>query len=335
MTRQLPKPTMHRRTVKMADFPALTLKECADRIISTEKPLVLMHIRPDGDTVGSCAALCEIFKELGREVKYACDDAIPDRLAFLLSDFEPAEELDGYDPVSIDVASPSQLGGLADKINVCFMIDHHEISTPFAPHYTVRGASSAGEVLYSIARELEARGLIKISQRMAYLLYAAISSDTGGFIFSNAKESTYLAAAHLVSLGIDHADANHRLFMSKSKDQILAEGFTASKLKTHADGRISYATISRADAESLGIGIEHFETAIDIVRSVLGSQIAFVIKETDRGLKASMRSVGANVAEVAARHGGGGHIRAAGCNIVADSAEDAARILLSELEEIL
>lgn len=171
----------------MADFPALTLAECADKIVGTENPLVIMHIRPDGDTVGSAAALCEIFKAMGREVRYTCDDAIPERLAFLLTDFEPADGLDGYTPVSIDVASPSQLGGIFDKIKVDFMIDHHEISTPFAPHYTVRGASSAGEVLYEIAKELEKRGIIKISTRMAYLLYAAISSDTGGFIFPTLK----------------------------------------------------------------------------------------------------------------------------------------------------
>ena len=190
-------------------------------------------------------------------------------------------------------------------------------------------------MLYGIAKELEGRGLIKISQRMAYCLYAAISSDTGGFIFSNAKAETYRIAAELVALGIDHADINHRLFMSKSREQILAEGFVASKIKTAAEGRISYATISKSELDTLGVDVVHFDTAIDVVRSLLGAEIAFIVKETDRGLKVSMRSTGANVAEVAAQHGGGGHIRAAGCSVDAKSVEDAAKILVSELKNTL
>lgn len=319
----------------MADFPALTLAECADRIVGTEKPLVIMHIRPDGDTVGSCAALCEIFRTLGREVRYTCDDEIPERLKFLLADFVRCDDIEGYDAVTIDVASPSQMGALAEKVTPLFMIDHHAVSTPFAPHYTVPSASSAGEVLYGLTKELESRTLIKISQNVAYYLYAAISSDTGGFVFSNATENTYRIAAELISHGIDHADINHRLFMSKSKEQILAEGFVASKIETSANGKISYATISLSEVESLGVPMVHFDCAIDVVRSLLGAEIAFIVKETDRGFKASMRSTGANVAEIAARHGGGGHVRAAGCTVAAESVEEAARILLGELETIV
>ena len=319
----------------MADFPLLTLSECADRIAQIDNPVVVMHIRPDGDTVGSCAALCEIFKALGKEPKYICDDPIPERLGFLLKNNAPAESTDGCSVVSIDVASPSQMGGIAEKVAVSFSIDHHAVNTPFAPNYTVAAASSAGEVLFGIAKELEARGLIRLTKEIAYPLYAAISSDTGGFLFSNAKEATYRAAAELIAVGIDHAEINHKLFMSKSREQILAEGFTASKIKTSKDGKISYATVSSAEIDSLGIAPEHFETAIDVVRSLLGAEIAFVIKASPRGFKASMRSLGANVAEVAARHGGGGHIRAAGCNIEAETVEAAAEILLSELEKIV
>ena len=319
----------------MSDFPLLTLTECADRIVDTKNPLVVMHIRPDGDTVGSCAALCEIFKALGREVKYICDDKIPERLSFLTKDLEAAEGTDGYDAVSIDVASPSQMGGLADRVNIRFSIDHHAVNTPFAPNYTVPDASSAGEVLFGVAKELEARGLIEITDKIAYPLYAAISSDTGCFAFSNSSAATHRSAAELIAIGIDQADINHRLFMSKSRLQILAEGYTASAMKSSDDGKIAYAVISLNDMRALGVDGSYFDTAIDVVRSLADVEIAFVIKESERGFKASMRSVGANVAEGAAHHGGGGHIRAAGCTVEAESAEDAAKILLEELKSIL
>ena len=146
----------------MPDYKALTLSECVDALIKADDPLVLMHVRPDGDTVGSAMALCEILRAMGKETQYACADKIPDRLLFLTEGMCEAEALDGRTAIAIDVASPAQLGELYDKADVALTIDHHAVNTPFSPHYTLPGASSAGEVLYGIAKELEARGLIKI-----------------------------------------------------------------------------------------------------------------------------------------------------------------------------
>lgn len=318
----------------MPEFEAISVSECADRLLAVNNPLVLMHIRPDGDTVGSSAALCEIFRAMGKEARYACADKIPERLAFLTEGLLCANTFDGYEAIAVDVASPAQLGEFFDKVKVSLTIDHHEFNTPFSPNYTVKGASSAGEVIFGIARELESRGAIKMNKRIAERLYAAISSDTGGFVFSNAAADTYRNAAELIEYGIDHADINHKLFMSKTPEQISAEGLVASKVKRSAQGKIAYAVISREDMESIGLTSADFDCGIDVVRSIMGVEIAFIVKETERGFKASLRSVGANVAEIAAKHGGGGHIRAAGCTVEAATVSEAAEILISELSEL-
>lgn len=318
----------------MPDFKALTLTECADTLLKVKNPAVLMHIRPDGDTVGASMALCEMFRAMGIEARYASADTIPERLSFLTEGLLPAESLEGYEAIAVDVASPAQLGELFDKVTVTLTIDHHEFNTPFSQNYTVKGASSAGEVMLGIARELEHRGAIRINKKIAERLYAAISSDTGGFIFSNAAPETYRCAAALIEYGIDHADINHRLFMSKTREQIAAEGLVASKINCALDGKISYAVISRKDMDGVGLSSADFDCGIDIVRSLMGAEIALIVKETDRGFKASMRSLGKNVAEIAARHGGGGHVRAAGCTVEAKSVNEAAEILVSELTEL-
>ena len=319
----------------MAEYKALSLAECVDRLLKVERPLVLMHIRPDGDTVGSGAALCRIFEALGRPAAYLSGDKIPDRLAFLVEGLTLADSTDGYECVSIDVPSPMQLGRLADE-KIELMIDHHEVSTPFAPHYTVGGASSAGEVLYGIARELIAAKLIELTPAIAAPIYAAIASDTGGFAYSSATPETYRAAAELIECGIDHADINHRLFSSKPPLQLRAEGLVASKIATAADGKIAYATVTRAEREALGIPFEHFETAIDVVRSLMGATLSFVIKETDGGeYKASLRSTERCVADIAKRHSGGGHRLAAGCTPKAATLNDAANMLVRELTALL
>lgn len=318
----------------MPEIKAISLSECANKLLGIKKPLVLMHIRPDGDTVGSSAALCEIFRAMGKDARYACADKISERLSFLTEGLLEAEDYDGYEAIAVDVASPAQLGELFDKADVILTIDHHEFNNPFSPNYTVKGASSAGEVIFGIAKELEKCGAIKINKRIAERLYAAISSDTGGFVYSNADADTYRSAAELIEYGIDHADINHKLFMSKTPEQISAEGLVASKIKCTSDGKIASAVISKADMDSVGLSSTDFDCGIDIVRSVMGAEVALIVKETDRGFKASLRSVGKNVAEIAARHGGGGHIRAAGCTVEAATANEAAEILISELSEL-
>jgi phosphoesterase RecJ-like protein len=169
-----------------------------------------------------------------------------------------------------------------------------------------------------------------MTKEIASPLYAAMSSDTGGFMYSSATPDTYRAAAQLMECGIDYSDINHKLFNSKSEKQIKAEGFVAEKMI--ADGNISYAAITLADRECLGINAEDFETAIDVVRARIGTEIAFVLKEQEVGkYRVSLRSVGFNVADVAKEFSGGGHIRAAGCSVSADSAEAAAALIIKAI----
>ncbi len=324
-----------------SDYKKLSARECAEALLSIERPLVMIHVRPDGDAVGSGAALCEIFRQFGRHPRLICADAIPKRLDFILDMCSPeslANDASGYDAVSIDVASPAQLGSLySEKTPPILMIDHHAVGEMFADGYIDPAASSAAEALFDITDELIALGKIQMNDRLAIALYAAISSDTGRFCFSNTSSKTHMRAAELLSRrGIDFADINNRLFFSKSESQIRAEGFVGASLKTEADGRIAYASVTLSDIEELGLCTEDFETAIDIVRSLSGCEIAIFTKEISDGTyKISLRSTGANVAEAAKAFGGGGHIRAAGCTIKAENASDALASVLCEIKRII
>ena len=323
---------------KSNKYAILSAKECALRILDIKKPLVLIHVRPDGDAVGSAAALSEIFRQLGEDPSILSADKIPSRLEFILEKTGAciAENTEGCTAVSIDVASPAQLGALDGSVpKPMLMIDHHAVGEQFADGYIAPEASSAAEALYEVAVELESMGKIKINKILAYALYAAISSDTGCFAYSNAKSKTHLVAARLMELGIDTADINQKLFYSKSKEQISAEGFVSSKIETAHDGKTAYAIITKADRCALGLSSEYFETAIDVVRSLSGVEIAFVVKENDEGkFKISLRSCGADVASVAKQFGGGGHIRAAGCSVVANDSNDAARQIICAIDKM-
>ena len=319
----------------MADYKVLDVRGCAERILEIEHPLVVMHVRPDGDTVGSCAALMYIFHKLGKAPLWACSDPIPERLEFLLSSYREAYryEYDSSTVVTVDIPTKEQIGDLYDFMpRVSLMIDHHEVGVPFADNFIIGGASSAGEVVMQIVEELIEMDKITLDPALAYPLYAAISSDTGCFRYSNATPDTMRRGASLIEVGIDAEEINHKLFNSKSQRQIRAEGFVSEKIETKYSGRVAYATVTRRERDRLGVLMEHLETAIDVVRSVEMVEISFVIKETDKGeFKASLRSTGADVAAICARFGGGGHIKAAGCTIPARSIDEAARRLLREL----
>ena len=308
----------------MTDFKALDAKECAERLLRIENPLILMHARPDGDTVGSGIALCEIFKALGKAPVYISEDNIPKRLEFITEGNTLATSFEGKEVIAIDVASPKQAGKILESLpKPVLMLDHHEVGLPFADYYTVKGLSSAGEVVLNVALELEKMGKIKLTKKIAYPIYTAISSDTACFRYSSTNGKTHEMAARLINTGIDFSDINHKLFNSKLPEQIKAEGFTSSKIKTAFGGKVAYAEISLAERQALGLDSEFFETAVDVVRQLFGVQIAFVVKESNSGeFRASLRSLGANVAKIAEELGGGGHVRAAGCSPSANSAEE-------------
>ena len=323
----------------MTEFKSLTIKECAERLLEIKRPLIIMHANPDADTVGSAAALADIFEMLGERAHYLCHDKIPARLAFLLDRLSPAEDLSGLTPIAVDIASPAMLGSCRDiltgELSVRLMIDHHEVGEMFADCYKIPGASSAGEVVLDIALLLESMGKITLTKQLAEHLFAAMSSDTGAFRYSNATADTYKKAGMLLSLGIDHARISHLLYFSKSEAQIRAEGLASAKLKTAAGGKIAYSYVTQSELSNSSLHLSDFDTAIDIVRSLIGVEIALFAKEVRPGeFKASLRSTGADVSLIAKEFGGGGHVRAAGCTVSGATAEDAISAILFEIEKI-
>lgn len=326
-------------------YNALSVKDAAERLARTQRPLFVMHHRPDGDTVGSAAALMHIALAMGKEPFGICADKVPERLAFLTEGLSVSTSLPAppFTPIAVDVASAAQLGSLAglfEENGVCFdsMLDHHAVGTPFADHLVIPSAAAASEVVFSIAEELMRMGYLPaLPGAAARALYAALSSDTGCFRYSNVTPKTMRTAAALLdNSAVDAADINHRLFEMKSKRQLRAEAFAIEHTETTCDGKIAWVVITQKDKLALGIEEEHLETAIDMVRSREGVDIAVAIRETPEGtFRASMRSNGFDVASVASCFGGGGHVRAAGCSVPALSANEALAAVLDEIKRQL
>lgn len=328
-------------------FKALSFDELCQRLCQKKKTLIIYHIRSDADAVGSAFALKELLRVMDIPAYCLCSDEMPERLQFLADGTQGSvllcdDMMPDYEQViSVDSASPAQLGELFVRLrrDVDIMIDHHASGTPYADNYIEPTAAATGEIIYAIAKRLVEMGEIEaIPPRVINCVYAAISSDTGGFRYANATPRTLRIGAELLEAGVDGAEINRLLFDSKSIKQIRAEGETIKRLRSHADGRVVCSLLPYSVKQELALEDEHMGTLIDIPRSVFGAEIAFVVKqESPEGVfRVSMRSAtDFDVSAVCARFGGGGHKRAAGCSVNAASIEDAERKILDVIYEKL
>lgn len=323
-------------TTTMSEYRKLSLTELVGRIRRGDSTLVLLHRHPDGDAVGSGFALKLILEAMGCMAYCVCEDEIPERLRFLTEglqnsilrenlpiDFVPAQIL------SVDTASPAQAGVLYPvyKGHFDLMIDHHERGEMYADGYVDGSASSAGELVYRLSRELLRVGaLTALPARVDCLLYAAISSDTGCFRYSNASPETHAAAAELLKADFDSAEINRNLFEVKSHKLLLAEKVGFDRLHLFADGKIGIVDMPYDVKVAHGFTDEHFDTLVEVARGLQGVQVAAAIRQpTAEGFyRVSMRSsCSVDVAAICARFGGGGHVKAAGCTIACEEGMEA------------
>ena len=331
----------------MTDFKRLTFSELCDKLCENKRTLIIYHVRSDADAVGSAFALRQLLVLMGIPTLCACADEVPDRLRFISDDAQGSVlldsdvDIDHERVISVDSASPSQLGELFNSLkrDVDIMIDHHAMGTVYADCYIEPDASATAEIIFSIAKELKNRGAIEyLPINILNYIYAGISSDTGGFRFSNATPKTHRIAAELIEAGVDGASINHLLFSSKSAKQIKAEGEASRRINFYSSKTVAIASIPYSTIFALGLDETCMETIIDIPRSIAGVQVAVAIRQpsSKNKFRVSMRSVGdIDVSKICAAFGGGGHMRAAGCTVEALGIEDAERLIVREIKNYL
>ncbi len=320
------------------------------RIKDGEDTLIVFHRHPDGDAIGSGFALRVILSAMGCRAYCVCEDEIPERLRFLTgemqtsilndrlpADFTPAQI------ISVDTASPSQMGTLFDVYGdrVTLMIDHHGKGDMYADGWISPDSAATGEMILVLAEEWIRTGrLASIPSEAMKLLYAAISSDTGCFRYSNATPATHLAAARLLEADFDAADINHRLFAVKSEKLLRAEKAGFDRLRLFLGGRLGIVDIPIAVKREHGFTDEHLDTLVDVARSLAGVEVAVAIRQPSEepvfrvSMRASCNDV--DVSEICAAFGGGGHKKAAGCTLTeAADMEAAVRIIAEALGRVM
>lgn len=329
------------------EFAALTAADIADKLMEGKRALIISHVNPDGDAVGSMFALKALCEAAGGSAVCKTSNEAPVRLRFLQGDQETLSEgFSQYDyAFSVDIPSKNQFGQLEYMADMCdFMIDHHASGKQFAPGFIDPTASAAGELVYEIALELEMRG-VEIPTEAFAAIYSAISADTGSFKYSCATPKTYRIAADLIErmqaadYYPDHNEISRRIHDSRTLGELEVMRIAIEETKFFADGALAVLILTRDMIDEAELYEEDLGNTVEIPRSVEGVLAAVSVKQSadDRfSWRLSCRSNCAfDVGKICEGLQGGGHERAAGGRIYAHSAKEAEDAVLAAFENEL
>ena len=305
----------------------LSRVEAAGVLLSHDNFTILTHRRPDGDTLGSAAALCLGLRKLGKNAWVLNPTEALDGLGWLLADITKDIAEDNDTIVAVDVAAPNMLPrDFADLTEKCRLrIDHHGSCTPFAPEELVDpDSASCAEIICDVLTILG----IQLDEDMADAIYVGLSTDTGCFRYANTNAHAFLVASLCAQAGADITGLNLELFETNSMAKLRIQAWIAENVKIFGDGELAIVAIPKAVEEQLGVTEEDMGNISSYARTIRGVCLAATLRQGKYGeTKISIRAVpGWDAAAVCQRFGGGGHPGAAGAT-TRMSLEETAKLL--------
>ena len=300
-------------------------------LLHNDRFAILTHRKPDGDTLGSAAALCLGLRQLGKTAHVLTNPENGPRLAFLLEGLTKEEAAEEDTIVAVDAASPNMLPGCfaGYTARTALRIDHHGSFTPFAERELVDSTSaSCAELIGELLAEME----VRLDRKLADALYVGISTDTGCFRYANTTAHTFRAAAACAEAGAEIFRLNQMLFETNSLAKLRMHAWIAENLRLFDGGKKAIVAIPRAVEDLIGVTEEDMDNISSFARTVEGVCMAATLRQTKDGItKLSLRAVpGYDAAAVCAHFGGGGHKGAAGGSSPLSLEETA-----KQLEEIM
>lgn len=295
-------------------------------IISGNSFVLACHQRPDGDTLGSALGLAHVLRNMGKEVLVIAEDGIPENYRFVPESDLVVRSTDkrGFDVgLIIDSESPRRVGSAADVIlsaKKTGCIDHHIPHTEFGEIRVVdHKASSTAEVVVGF---LDAND-VEIDKTAATQFLTGLISDTGAFRFANTMPKTFHIAARLTDAGAQPSIIAREVYDSKPLRATKLLGKALCALEMDESGFVVWATITKADMDSLGATDADTDSIVNQVSAVKGPKVAILFREIKANtVRISLRSRdGIDVNRIARVFGGGGHAAAAGCTVEAPIAE--------------
>ena len=312
----------------------MTLAEVKKFILDSKKIGITYHVSPDGDAVGSALALYQGLVKLGKDVYIISKDEISDYLKYMpksdVINSEIVEPVQGTDLViGVDCGNLERLSANLEYYRGKILnVDHHISNDYYGDiNYVDATAAATAEIIYGLLNELK----VQLDINIGTCLYTSLVTDTGGFRHSNVTERTLLIASKLKGLGVNNTQIYTELFDNKEFESLKTMGLIISKMELLFDGKLSLMVVDSSfgeigdSSEVIGFGLK-----------VKGVEVALLVRENEKGIKASLRSKNnVDVRKIAEALGGGGHIKAAGITFKDMTLEEAKYKLLRIIEDEL
>lgn len=310
------------------------VKQIGTRLESAHRLLLISHLRPDGDAVGSLLGLGHVLQSAGKEVNLVLEDGVPKSFHHLAGVDQVYREAAGvYDLVIVlDSSDVSRIGEVLDEYGQPDLnIDHHPTNTQFGRINLVEtGAVATAEILYELIRELE----LPISQPAAEALLTGLITDSLGFRTNNTTPKSFRTAAALQELGADPSYLHWKALLERPLEAVLYWGQGLSKVQK--EDRLVWTTLTLEDREKVGYPGRDDADLVNVLSTISETDVCVIfIEQKDGSTKISWRAQeGFDVAEVALKFGGGGHKPAAGATVKGELEQIVADVL-DETKKIL
>ena len=291
--------------------------------------LLMAHVAPDGDTLGSCLALQKLLQQLGKQAWVVCDDPLPHLYAFLPGAdglLAPDAAVDAQAFVAVDCADVGRTGSQWDRVGTkpSLCIDHHITNPGFADVNYIEDCAATGELITLL---YDAFGQ-PINPEVGACLYTAIATDTGNFAYSSVTPRTFALMGKVMESGFDLPECNRLIYRNQRLQKLRMTARTVENAKLYRDGQVIVATLSKAETEAVDGLKADAEGIIDSLRDVETVIVAcFLREEGENEVKLSLRAKDrVDCAALARAYGGGGHLRAAGATLHMSLAEAEAEV---------
>jgi len=319
-----------------------------DIIRTTENFVVMTHVQPDGDAIGSLLAMSDLLEHMGKRVFAFLDEPISHLYDFMpgcgnlnpnINDLRRFIAECGGDigAIALDCGEADRVGKQKDmmlEISPFVVLDHHLSHQEFGEYRWVDPhCSSTGEMIFEIAEMLGQTP----SYNAAYALYVAISTDTGSFRYECTRARTFEIAGKLVGLGVKPEQVAGKIYDNYSPERLKLMQMVLNTLDLCEDGQVACIHVTEDMFDVSGALAQDTEGFIEYPRSIRTVKVAVFIKETRRDvISVSMRAKGEfNVADIAKRFGGGGHRNAAGCRFPGGSIESVRQKIMPAIRNAL
>jgi phosphoesterase RecJ-like protein len=303
---------------------AASVKQAKNALLASRRAVLTTHLNADGDGAGSEAALASWLRANGAEAWIINPTAFPDPLRFLVENEDwivsagSARARDLCEQadlaVVLDTGELPRIGRVQESISELstVVIDHHPPGDQPIGGISLRDptASATAELVYDVVAASNGPW----NEHIALGIYVGILTDTGGFRFDNATSGCHEVAADMIARGISPESVHEQVYGRAPLRKYRLLQSALGTLEHDPEGGVTWMTIPRDAYEAVGATTDDLEGIVDIPRSVEGTEVGLLFRQTQSGeVKISFRSNGpVDVNALARRFRGGGHVKAAG-----------------------